>query len=148
MNSLRALTLLLTTTTMIGCAAPYDKGLAAFEQGKWKESIEYFEAVKGWDDNSEEAEAMIAKACFMIGKEALKAANWEEALQFLPRSKGDDYAQAKELVGKAYVGRGKEAFGQERWDAAVNDLLLVRPECSQYSQARELMAEAKERRGS
>jgi len=140
--------LLFIVLTVAGCGSPYEKGVNAFEQGRWKESIEFFSQVKTYDKHSESAEQMIAEACFNIGQQALAAGNWDEAIEYLPRARTERYAEAKQMIDQARFGRGKQAFERQEWNSAINDFLLVRPESAHYAQARELLSLAREQRSS
>lgn len=142
----RLLPLLLVALILAACGSPYENGMQAYEKGHWKEAIKHFQEVKGWDEHSEEAESMIAKASFNIGKAAYESGNWDEALEYLPEAKTERYAEAKEMIGLAYYNKGREAIEREDWSAAINNLLMVRPECSCYDDARNLLVEAKDHR--
>ena len=148
MQQLRLLPLVLIMLAFAGCKSQYEKGMQAFQEGRWKESIKYFNEVKGWDKHSEDAERMAAKACFNFGKDALAAGNWDEALEYLPKAKTDRYAEAKDMMDQARLARGKEAIARKEWSAALNDFLLVTPESSRHQEARALIARVKELRSS
>jgi len=140
----RLFPLLIVVLPLIACNSPYENGMEAYNQGKWKEAIGYFEKEDKWSDNIEEAEEMIAKACFNIGKEAIEQKRWDEAVEYLYRVKDDNYEISRDMIGDVYYERGKEAFERKDWDSAIKSLILVRPTCSKYGDAKELAAKAKE----
>ncbi len=143
MKRTRILLLMLSSLVLVACASPYDRGMQAYEEGRYQESIEHFESVKAWDEHADDAEVMISRASYKAGRQAYENGNWDKALQFLNQVRRDRYADARDLMGDVYYQKGREAYEEQNWTTAINHLLMVRPESGKYQEARRLLAEVR-----
>lgn len=141
------LTSLMAALILVGCGDPYEKGMQAYNEARWKEAIAHFKKVMKSSGRQRATREMIAKAQFNQGKEAFEQKNWEEVIEYLAKVKSDNthYTQAREMIGCTYFFMGKEAYERQDWTEARICLNIVRSHCSKYEEALALAAKVKEK---
>ena len=141
------LTSLIAAFFLVGCGDPYEKGMQAYSEARWKEAITHFEKVSRSSGQQITAREMIARARFNQGKEAFGQKNWAEAIEYLAKVKSDDpnHDQAREMIGCTYFYMGQEAYERQDWAEARKYLNIVRSHCSKYKEALVLATKVKEK---
>ena len=141
------LTSLMAALILAGCGDPYEKGMQAYNEARWKEAIVHFQRVMKSSGQRQAAREMIAQARFNQGKEAFEQKKWDEAIDYLAKVKSDDphYTPAREMIGCTFFYIGQEAYRRQDWSEARKYLNIVRSNCSKYEEALTLAAKVREK---
>ena len=132
---------ILLATFLVGCGDPYDKGLKAYEAGRWKEAITHFQRVSTWSEHRQEIKELIQMSYFRIGQRAFEEKNWQEALDYLRKikDKHPHFAEARDLIGCTFYKLGEAAYEKRQLAEAKRLLNVVRTGCSHYDKTSDLM---------
>jgi tetratricopeptide (TPR) repeat protein len=92
----------------LGCADPYQEGLAAMKAKEYKKALTQFQELRKLDRNYQKAKEHVKELYFLIGKAAYERKDWSEAIEYLEKVDHEDkvnYVEAKNLLEDALKKR-------------------------------------------